>query len=133
MASQRPVKPQLSPHRGQPQLNSQEIFAEFSGNSWSSSGSVGSRRHRQLPFLTAIILICVGLIVCASWTLLKESPAASTNDPFLRSSSGSGGEKFLYWGHKIDCPGRNCLICGGLGHQESSLRCALEEALYLNR
>ncbi|KAG2330212.1 hypothetical protein Bca52824_001392 [Brassica carinata] len=40
---------------------------------------------------------------------------------------------YLYWGNRIDCPGKNCEIFAGLGHQESSLRCALEEALFLNR
>lgn len=42
-------------------------------------------------------------------------------------------EKYLYWGNRIDCPGKHCGSCEGLGHQESSLRCALEEALFLNR
>ncbi|KAG8079567.1 hypothetical protein GUJ93_ZPchr0007g5436 [Zizania palustris] len=41
--------------------------------------------------------------------------------------------KYLYWGGRIDCPGKNCGPCAGLGHQESSLRCALEEALFLDR
>ncbi|XP_074306772.1 uncharacterized protein LOC141642014 isoform X1 [Silene latifolia] len=41
--------------------------------------------------------------------------------------------KFLYWGFRIDCPGKHCHTCAGLGHQESSLRCALEEALFLQR
>ncbi|PQM36951.1 uncharacterized protein Pyn_15228 [Prunus yedoensis var. nudiflora] len=42
-------------------------------------------------------------------------------------------EKFLYWGNRIDCPGKHCESCEGLGHQESSLRCALEEAMFLKR
>ncbi|KAG5051990.1 hypothetical protein JHK87_004188 [Glycine soja] len=42
-------------------------------------------------------------------------------------------EKYLYWGTRIDCPGKHCGSCEGLGHQESSLRCALEEALFLGR
>ncbi|CAN8268012.1 unnamed protein product [Cochlearia groenlandica] len=42
-------------------------------------------------------------------------------------------DKYLYWGNRIDCPGKNCEACAGLGHQESSLRCALEEAMFLNR
>ncbi|KAJ7976588.1 Calcium ion binding [Quillaja saponaria] len=45
----------------------------------------------------------------------------------------SGHEKYLYWGDRIDCPGKHCGSCEGLGHQESSLRCALEEAMYLQR
>ncbi|RWR75973.1 hypothetical protein CKAN_00438100 [Cinnamomum micranthum f. kanehirae] len=42
-------------------------------------------------------------------------------------------DKYLYWGDRIDCPGKHCDSCEGLGHQESSLRCALEEALFLQR
>ncbi|KAL2325999.1 hypothetical protein Fmac_025057 [Flemingia macrophylla] len=42
-------------------------------------------------------------------------------------------EKYLYWGNRIDCPGKHCGSCEGLGHQESSLRCALEEAIFLGR
>ncbi|XP_027365359.1 uncharacterized protein LOC113872202 isoform X2 [Abrus precatorius] len=42
-------------------------------------------------------------------------------------------EKYLYWGTRIDCPGKHCVSCEGLGHQESSLRCALEEAMFLQR
>ncbi|CAB4298038.1 unnamed protein product [Prunus armeniaca] len=45
----------------------------------------------------------------------------------------TGHEKYLYWGDRIDCPGKHCESCAGLGHQESSLRCALEEAMFLQR
>ncbi|PON43605.1 hypothetical protein TorRG33x02_333450 [Trema orientale] len=45
----------------------------------------------------------------------------------------TGNEKYLYWGNRIDCPGKHCDSCEGLGHQESSLRCALEEAMFLQR
>ncbi|KAL7169306.1 hypothetical protein ACSBR2_034372 [Camellia fascicularis] len=45
----------------------------------------------------------------------------------------NASEKYLYWGNRIDCPGKNCETCAGLGHQESSLRCALEEAMFLQR
>ncbi|XP_022153942.1 uncharacterized protein LOC111021332 [Momordica charantia] len=45
----------------------------------------------------------------------------------------SANDKFLYWGNRIDCPGKHCESCEGLGHQESSLRCALEEAMFLRR
>ncbi|XP_057547622.1 uncharacterized protein LOC130826100 [Amaranthus tricolor] len=50
-----------------------------------------------------------------------------------KSNSFEQNEKFLYWGYRIDCPGKHCDTCAGLGHQESSLRCALEEALFLQR
>lgn len=46
---------------------------------------------------------------------------------------GHGQRRYLYWGAGVDCPGKHCVRCGGLGHQESSLRCALEEAMFLNR
>ncbi|CAN4109034.1 unnamed protein product [Withania somnifera] len=45
----------------------------------------------------------------------------------------NGPHKYLYWGNRIDCPGKHCDTCAGLGHQESSLRCALEEAMVLQR
>ncbi|XAR69562.1 hypothetical protein NMG60_11001200 [Bertholletia excelsa] len=45
----------------------------------------------------------------------------------------NGPDKYLYWGDRIDCPGKHCESCEGLGHQESSLRCALEEAMFLSR
>ncbi|KAJ8570320.1 hypothetical protein K7X08_037292 [Anisodus acutangulus] len=45
----------------------------------------------------------------------------------------NGPHKYLYWGNRIDCPGKHCDTCAGLGHQESSLRCALEEAMFLQR
>ena len=48
-------------------------------------------------------------------------------------SGGDAPRRYLYWGLGIDCPGKHCVRCGGLGHQESSLRCALEEAMFLNR
>ncbi|XP_057549304.1 uncharacterized protein LOC130827558 isoform X2 [Amaranthus tricolor] len=50
-----------------------------------------------------------------------------------KSNSFQPNQKFLYWGYRIDCPGKHCDTCAGLGHQESSLRCALEEALFLER
>ncbi|XP_002976155.2 uncharacterized protein LOC9645854 [Selaginella moellendorffii] len=61
------------------------------------------------------------LVVWAMW-MSKENEEA-----------GSGHTRYLYWGSRIDCPGKMCEACGGLGHQESSLRCALEEAIHLNR
>ena len=44
-----------------------------------------------------------------------------------------GNRRYLYWGSRVDCPGKHCGSWAGLGHQESSLRCALEEALFLDR
>ncbi|XP_010909239.1 uncharacterized protein [Elaeis guineensis] len=59
------------------------------------------------------------------------SPGAS--DAAERESTNGLERKYLYWGSRIDCPGKHCDSCAGLGHQESSLRCALEEALFLQR
>lgn len=92
-------------------------------------------KPRSLTFITVTATIaCIGL-------LLLVSSSFSTNGFSFSSSSKSfqspyhhkGPEKYLYWGDRIDCPGKHCDSCEGLGHQESSLRCALEEALYLNR
>ncbi|XP_052173657.1 uncharacterized protein LOC127788975 [Diospyros lotus] len=52
---------------------------------------------------------------------------------FNHRSTFNGSGKYVYWGNRIDCPGKHCESCEGLGHQESSLRCALEEALFLQR
>ncbi|OAY43321.1 uncharacterized protein LOC110621783 [Manihot esculenta] len=86
------------------------------------------------PFYT--LLICISAI-----TLLflfstdgfsfssKKNSLRYRKPPRLHSLH----DKYLYWGSKIDCPGKHCESCEGLGHQESSLRCALEEAMFLNR
>ncbi|KVI08295.1 uncharacterized protein LOC112519992 [Cynara cardunculus var. scolymus] len=58
-----------------------------------------------------------------------QTPISSNRNSLRRTDS----EKFLYWGNRIDCPGKHCESCEGLGHQESSLRCALEEAIFLRR
>lgn len=57
----------------------------------------------------------------------------SENNVKINNRYETGHEKYLYWGNIIDCPGKHCDSCEGLGHQESSLRCALEEALFLQR
>ncbi|KAJ7198615.1 hypothetical protein O6H91_Y501300 [Diphasiastrum complanatum] len=90
-------------------------------------------------FTFFMLLLCVGsLITVASFRAshnyalhLQVGSAAASKG----SSSGAqkNSLKYLYWGEGIDCPGKHCTNCGGLGHQESSLRCALEEALVLNR
>ncbi|CAN6898369.1 unnamed protein product [Brassica oleracea] len=91
-----------------------------------------------------LVLLCIVIFAC----LLLLSSVISTGklglryqqtliDYFVRSPRGKRehtlSEKYLYWGNRIDCPGKNCETCAGLGHQESSLRCALEEAMFLNR
>lgn len=93
---------------------------------------------------SAILLLSLGIAAIA--LLFVFSSLVSTNG-FSLSSSGTqeifvkpnqgnrrtGHEKYLYWGNRIDCPGKHCESCEGLGHQESSLRCALEEAMFLQR
>ncbi|KAB1222183.1 hypothetical protein CJ030_MR2G023446 [Morella rubra] len=93
---------------------------------------------------SAILLL--SLAIAAIALLFVFSSLVSTNG-FSLSSSGTleifvkpnqgnrrtGHEKYLYWGNRIDCPGKHCESCEGLGHQESSLRCALEEAMFLQR
>lgn len=91
------------------------------------------------PFLkVATAAAAIGLI----WILLSSSTSVSWFPHPLFGAAGKTGEKdgpsglerkYLYWGNRIDCPGKHCDSCEGLGHQESSLRCALEEALFLNR
>uniref|UniRef100_A0A7N0T7Y7 O-fucosyltransferase family protein n=1 Tax=Kalanchoe fedtschenkoi TaxID=63787 RepID=A0A7N0T7Y7_KALFE len=65
--------------------------------------------------------------------LVKTSFSPLPKTPVKNKLDGDSLEKYLYWGSRIDCPGKHCDTCAGLGHQESSLRCALEEALYLQR
>lgn len=91
------------------------------------------------PFLLlATAAVAIGLI----WILLSSSTSVFRFPFTLLVGTAKASEKdgpsglerkYLYWGNRIDCPGKHCDSCEGLGHQESSLRCALEEALYLKR
>ncbi|KAI0526811.1 hypothetical protein KFK09_002402 [Dendrobium nobile] len=91
------------------------------------------------PFLLlATAAVAIGLI----WILLSSSTSVFRFPFTLLIGTAKASEKdgpsglerkYLYWGNRIDCPGKHCDSCEGLGHQESSLRCALEEALYLKR
>ncbi|KAH0912244.1 hypothetical protein HID58_035565 [Brassica napus] len=105
-----------------------------------------SKPQRTKPTSRSQRLVLLCIVIFASLLLL--SSVISTGklglpyqqtliDYFVRSSRGKRehtlSEKYLYWGNRIDCPGKNCETCAGLGHQESSLRCALEEAMFLNR
>ncbi|CAD6211296.1 unnamed protein product [Miscanthus lutarioriparius] len=93
----------------------------------------GGRKPRVPPLppartlLTAFAAAAALAVLC----LVSSSPAASLSGSW-RSGAWSG-DKYLYWGSRVDCPGKHCGSCAGLGHQESSLRCALEEALFLGR
>ncbi|KAL2483029.1 hypothetical protein Fot_38375 [Forsythia ovata] len=86
------------------------------------------------------ILILIASIACIAVLYLASSVVSTIGFSFSSPRSlknpknrRSENEKYLYWGSKIDCPGKHCESCEGLGHQESSLRCALEEALFLDR
>uniref|UniRef100_A0A7N1A972 O-fucosyltransferase family protein n=1 Tax=Kalanchoe fedtschenkoi TaxID=63787 RepID=A0A7N1A972_KALFE len=100
------------------------------------------------PLLLTIFAIFVLYILCTSSSsspesqLLKNSTFSpktlikpENENPIAAATPNErvGEKKYLYWGSRIDCPGKHCDTCAGLGHQESSLRCALEEAMYLQR
>jgi hypothetical protein len=93
----------------------------------------GGRKPRVPPLppartlLTAFAAAAALAVLC----LVSSSPAASLSGSWR--SGDRSGDKYLYWGSRVDCPGKHCGSCAGLGHQESSLRCALEEALFLGR
>ncbi|KAL6657057.1 hypothetical protein ACP70R_004837 [Stipagrostis hirtigluma subsp. patula] len=96
----------------------------------------GGRRQRQLPLpvknalLAAVAAAAAVSVVCVlSFTDTLSYLGLRPRDVDKRDSS----RRYLYWGGRVDCPGKHCGSCAGLGHQESSLRCALEEALFLDR
>lgn len=90
------------------------------------SSSSATRTHFHL--LCLIFLLFLALL----FTVLSYSDSASLVG-YLSTTQGMQQNRYLYWGHRIDCPGKLCDKCAGLGHQESSLRCALEEAMVLHR
>uniref|UniRef100_M4CGB7 O-fucosyltransferase family protein n=1 Tax=Brassica campestris TaxID=3711 RepID=M4CGB7_BRACM len=96
--------------------------------------SPGSHRLVLLLTVFAFILLLSSVISTGKLSLPYQQTLI---DYFATSPRGKRqhtlSDKYLYWGNRIDCPGKNCETCAGLGHQESSLRCALEEALFLNR
>ncbi|KAL2895834.1 DNA-directed RNA polymerase subunit beta' [Bienertia sinuspersici] len=108
---------------------------------------MGSPKTIQRPksHLSKPILILAVSITGIAFLFLFSSFISTTGFSFsspkiihyvfnnTRIISSQKSEKFLYWGYRIDCPGKHCDTCAGLGHQESSLRCALEEAMFLQR
>ncbi|KAJ1297003.1 hypothetical protein BS78_01G345300 [Paspalum vaginatum] len=97
------------------------------------AGAGGGRKPRvpPLPPARTLLTAFAAAVALAVLCLLSSSPAASLSGSWR--SGARNGDKYLYWGGRIDCPGKHCSSCAGLGHQESSLRCALEEALFLGR
>ncbi|CAN8317796.1 unnamed protein product [Cochlearia groenlandica] len=101
-----------------------------------SKSSIGSQRLVLLCIFAIALLLLLSTVVTTGG--LGGSPYRKTLIGYLFKAPRSKRhhslwDKYLYWGDRIDCPGKNCKICAGLGHQESSLRCALEEAMFLNR
>ncbi|KAG6501155.1 hypothetical protein ZIOFF_041025 [Zingiber officinale] len=99
--------------------------------------ATSSRTHRgkqkkPTALLIPLLSVTASVAVAIVWILL--SPLVHPpRSPQGREPSRGLDRKYLYWGGRIDCPGKHCDSCAGLGHQESSLRCALEEALFLQR
>ncbi|KAM7529977.1 hypothetical protein LguiB_033387 [Lonicera macranthoides] len=104
------------------------------------------RSFKSKPKPRSPIIILIASIAVVSFLYLFSSLISTSGVPFsppkttlekfvLKNykKANNGLEKYLYWGNRIDCPGKHCGSCEGLGHQESSLRCALEEAIVLQR
>ncbi|KAL0453225.1 UNVERIFIED_CONTAM: hypothetical protein Slati_1300600 [Sesamum latifolium] len=89
-----------------------------------------SKPRSPIFVLTASVACIAVLYLVSSLLSTPRSMRSLVTDPKNRHSL---HDKYLYWGNRIDCPGKHCDSCEGLGHQESSLRCALEEALFLGR
>ncbi|KAJ1436054.1 hypothetical protein SESBI_04608 [Sesbania bispinosa] len=83
------------------------------------------------------ILVLGGAVAAIAFLFLLSSLVSTTGSSKshlrVRVEGQHHSDKYIYWGNRIDCPGKHCGSCEGLGHQESSLRCALEEAIYLRR
>ena len=82
-----------------------------------------------------ILFLTLAIAAIALFFLFSNGFSLSSSSTSSRAFERihTGQEKYLYWGNRIDCPGKHCDSCEGLGHQESSLRCALEEAMFLKR
>ncbi|XP_077218675.1 uncharacterized protein LOC143852906 [Tasmannia lanceolata] len=97
-----------------------------------------SRHKPKSPILLLSISIFAIALFCvfsSSISTLRFSiPSAQTLKNLIKDKKNQhNSDRYLYWGKRIDCPGKHCDSCEGLGHQESSLRCALEEAMFLQR
>lgn len=89
---------------------------------------------------SAIVVLGAAVTAIALLFLLSSMVSTNNNNNGSPNSNshvevevGHSEKKYVYWGTRIDCPGKHCGSCEGLGHQESSLRCALEEAIFLRR
>ncbi|XP_008240675.1 PREDICTED: uncharacterized protein LOC103339163 [Prunus mume] len=82
----------------------------------------------------ALLFLASSLISTSGFSL--SSPKTLESRPKIKNMNQNrqtGHEKYLYWGDRVDCHGKHYSSCAGTGHQESSLRCALEEAMFLQR
>ncbi|KAF0895131.1 hypothetical protein E2562_006836 [Oryza meyeriana var. granulata] len=99
-----------------------------------TGGGGGRQRALTLPpkgaLLAAVTTASVLSILCV---LSFTDPLSYLGFQVRSVDKRESSRRYLYWGAAIDCPGKHCDSCAGLGHQESSLRCALEEALFLDR
>ncbi|XP_042057079.1 uncharacterized protein LOC121801618 [Salvia splendens] len=86
-------------------------------------------KSRSSIFILTASIACIAVLYLVA--CLVSAPAGIQN--IVPPNRHTLHQKYLYWGSRIDCPGKHCDSCEGLGHQESSLRCALEEALFLGR
>ncbi|KAL0383435.1 UNVERIFIED_CONTAM: hypothetical protein Scaly_0630800 [Sesamum calycinum] len=76
-------------------------------------------KPRSPIFVLTASVACIALLYLVSSLLsTPRSMRSLVTDPKNRHSL---HDKYLYWGSRIDCPGKHCDSCEGLGHQESSL------------
>ncbi|XP_039122130.1 LOW QUALITY PROTEIN: uncharacterized protein LOC120258760 [Dioscorea cayenensis subsp. rotundata] len=106
-----------------------------------------SKKSKQKPRSRVLLLVITAIAIACFWLLYSSSipslgfsfssPAAAVNwveNGTREKEDGMGSSgKYFVLGNRVDCPRKHCDSCEGLGHQESSLRCALEEALFLKR
>ncbi|XP_059288340.1 uncharacterized protein LOC132041652 isoform X1 [Lycium ferocissimum] len=93
----------------------------------------GKTKPRSTTLILTVSIIAITLLYIGSNGFSFSTSISSKNSVYSKNSKlHNGPHKYLYWGNRIDCPGKHCNTCAGLGHQESSLRCALEEAMFLN-
>ncbi|XP_076883881.1 uncharacterized protein LOC143532831 [Bidens hawaiensis] len=92
------------------------------------------KSSRSPVYLLLTLTISLIVIIYLISSLISTAGSNPLQTPILHLNNNPKElDRFLYWGNRIDCPGKHCESCEGLGHQESSLRCALEEAIVLNR
>ncbi|KAK4743352.1 hypothetical protein SAY87_001353 [Trapa incisa] len=84
-------------------------------------------------FIMVAAAVALLLLLCSMSSIMASLSPYKASEIVAPKHQHTLHDKYLYWGNRIDCPGKHCDSCEGLGHQESSLRCALEEAMFLKR